>query len=70
MRIVMQTLGAVGLAALLLPGASADVAHLGDGTRVSGSESAIANTQTAPAHYYSRPDADYLHYDSRLDPLP
>jgi hypothetical protein len=34
-----------------------------DGTRVDGSETAIADTQTASAHYYNRPDADYLHYD-------
>src|SRR5437667_2466278 len=34
-----------------------------DSTRVDGSQTAIADTQTAPAHYYSRPDADYLTYD-------
>ncbi len=34
-----------------------------DGTRVDGSETAIANTQAAPGHYYNRPDADYLRYD-------
>ena len=33
------------------------------GTRVSGSADAIARTQRAPAHYYNRPDADYLEYD-------
>ena len=34
-----------------------------DGTRVEGSPDAIARTQSAPAHYYTRPDADYLDYD-------
>ncbi|HEX6749155.1 MAG TPA: DUF5916 domain-containing protein [Longimicrobium sp.] len=33
------------------------------GTRVSGSEDAIARTQRGAAHYYNRPDADYLEYD-------
>ncbi|MBV9109803.1 MAG: carbohydrate binding family 9 domain-containing protein, partial [Gemmatimonadetes bacterium] len=33
------------------------------GTRVSGSADAIARTQRAAAHYYNRPDADYLTYD-------
>jgi hypothetical protein len=33
------------------------------GTRVSGSADAIARTQRAAAHYYDRPDADYLTYD-------
>ena len=33
------------------------------GTKVDGSEEAIASTQTAPAHYYDRPDAGYLKYD-------
>jgi Domain of unknown function (DUF5916)/Carbohydrate family 9 binding domain-like len=32
-------------------------------SRVSGSEEAIANTQTSSAHNYQRPDATYLHYD-------
>jgi hypothetical protein len=32
-------------------------------TRVSGSAESIALTQTSPAHQYTRPDADHLHYD-------
>jgi hypothetical protein len=32
-------------------------------TRVDGTATAIADTQISPAHYYDRPDADYLHYD-------
>ena len=32
-------------------------------TRVDGTAEAIADTQTSAAHYYNRPDADYLHYD-------
>ena len=32
-------------------------------TRIDGTAEAIADTQTSPAHYYNRPDADYLHYD-------
>ena len=34
-----------------------------NGTRVEGSPDAIARTQSAPGHYYTRPDADYLDYD-------
>src|SRR5207253_2210770 len=33
------------------------------GTKVSGSESAIAQTQEASAHYYQRPDAASFHFD-------
>src|SRR5205807_2026155 len=33
------------------------------GTKVSGSEEAIANTQEASAHYYQRPDATSFHFD-------
>ena len=33
------------------------------GSRVSGSDDAIARTQRAAAHYFTRPDADYLTYD-------
>lgn len=33
------------------------------GSRVAGSESAIASTQRNSAHYFQRPDAAYLHYD-------
>lgn len=40
MRGVMQALGVLGFAALILPTASADIALLGDGTRVSGQLSA------------------------------
>jgi len=36
---------------------------LADTTRVEGSPTAIAATQQSSAHYYSRPDADYLHFD-------
>ncbi|MBV8518559.1 MAG: carbohydrate binding family 9 domain-containing protein [Acidobacteria bacterium] len=35
----------------------------GAGTRVGGSEEAIAATQLAPARYYQRPDADYVEFD-------
>ena len=33
------------------------------GTDVLGTREAIASTQRNSAHYYNRPDADYLHYD-------
>lgn len=33
------------------------------GTRVDGSAQAIANTQNGAAHYYGRPDADYIEFD-------
>ena len=33
------------------------------GSRVSGSEAAIERTQLSAAHYFTRPDADYLDYD-------
>jgi hypothetical protein len=33
------------------------------GSRVSGSDAVVARTQRAPAHYFTRPDADYLTYD-------
>lgn len=33
------------------------------GSRVSGSEAAIARTQRSPGRYMQRPDADHLHYD-------
>jgi hypothetical protein len=33
------------------------------GSRVSGSADAIATTQRSSAHYYQRPDADYVEYD-------
>lgn len=33
------------------------------GTRVDGSADAMQATQNSPAHGYTRPDADYLHYD-------
>jgi hypothetical protein len=32
-------------------------------SRVSGSDDAIARTQRSAAHYFTRPDADYLEYD-------
>jgi hypothetical protein len=32
-------------------------------SRVSGSDAAIARTQRSAAHYFTRPDADYLDYD-------
>ena len=38
-------------------------------TRVDGTAEAIADTQTSPAHYYDRPDADYLHYDPKRTSL-
>jgi hypothetical protein len=34
-----------------------------DTTRVDGSADAIATTQESSAHYYNRPDAEYLHFD-------
>jgi Domain of unknown function (DUF5916)/Carbohydrate family 9 binding domain-like len=34
-----------------------------DGTRVEGSPQAIALTQSSPARYYTRPDAEYLRHD-------
>jgi hypothetical protein len=33
------------------------------GSKVTGSEEAIASTQQSSAHYYQRPDADYVHFD-------
>jgi Domain of unknown function (DUF5916) len=33
------------------------------GSRVSGSDDVIARTQRSAAHYFTRPDADYLSYD-------
>lgn len=36
---------------------------LAGGSRVDGSAEAIGNTQTSPARYYDRPDADHLRYD-------
>lgn len=38
-------------------------------SRVSGSENAILNTQTAFEHYFQRPDADYLSIDSTATSL-
>jgi hypothetical protein len=34
------------------------------GSQVSGSDAAIARTQRSAAHYFTRPDADYLDYDA------
>ena len=36
---------------------------MAEGTRVSGSEEAIALTQTSSAHYFQRPDADHVEFD-------
>jgi hypothetical protein len=39
------------------------------GTTVTGSTTRITNLQTAPLHYYQRPDASYLHLDSSATSL-
>jgi hypothetical protein len=39
------------------------------GSRVSGSDSAMARIQRAPGHYFHRPDADHLRYDPTRESL-
>jgi len=39
------------------------------GSTINGSPESIKNLQTSSAHYYQRPDANYLHFDSSLTQL-
>jgi hypothetical protein len=39
------------------------------GSTINGSSEAIKDLQTSSAHYYQRPDANYLHFDSTLTQL-